>query len=104
MTYRGIFDAKITDIPVSVTFSFSFDLAAGETLSSASIAATVYSGTDATPSAILSGAPAISGGQVTQLIIDGAEGVTYLLTCTATTSAAETLTREGYLVISPVLL
>jgi len=103
MTYRGIFDAKIATIPVSVTFSFSFDLAVGETLSSASVAATVYSGTDPAASAIVFGSPAISGGQVTQIIINGVEGVTYLLTCTVTTSAGEVLSREGYLVITPIV-
>jgi hypothetical protein len=101
MTYRGIFDAKITGTPVSVTFSFALELAVGETLSSASVAATVYSGTDAIPGAIISGSAAISEGQVTQIIINGVEGVTYLLTATVTTSAGESLTREGYLVIAP---
>jgi hypothetical protein len=99
MTYRGIFDAKISSIPGSVTFSVAADLEVGETISSSSVAATVYSGTDSTPSAIISGATSVTGGQVTQLIVNGVEGVTYLLTCTVLTSLGQTLTREGYLVI-----
>ena len=101
MTYRAIFDVKETATPFSAAFSFATDLAVGETISSASVAATVYSGTDASPSAIISGSASISGGEVTQIIIDGTEGVTYTLTCTVTTSLSETLTRTGYLVVAP---
>ena len=102
MTYRTILDAKEADTPSSALFSFALDLSAGETISTASVAATVYSGTDAAPSAIISGAASISGGEVTQIIIDGTEGVVYLLTCTVTTSAADTLVREAYLAVLSV--
>ena len=101
MTYRAILDVKEAATPSSALFSFALDLSAGETISSASVAATVYSGTDVTPSAIISGAATISGGEVTQTLVNGTEGVVYLLTCTATTSASDTLTRTGYLVVAP---
>jgi len=99
MTYRGLFDAKVADTAASVTFSFALDLAPDETLSSASVTATVYSGTDLAPAAIISGAATITASQVSQIIIDGLEGVTYLLTCSVETSYGATLIRDGYLVV-----
>lgn len=99
MTYRGIFDAKVSSVDGSATFSFSDELAVGESLSSASVTATIYSGTDATPSGLLNGPATKSGGQVTQLLTGGVVGVVYLLTCTGLTSASETLVREGYLAV-----
>jgi hypothetical protein len=101
MTYRSILDAKISDTPTSVSFSFGIDLAVGETLSTASVTAATYTGTDAAPSALISGSAVISGEKVTQLIVDGVEGVVYLLVCVVTTSLSETLTRTGYLAIVP---
>ena len=104
MTYRGIFDTKITDIPGSVVFSFAVDLDSEETLLSASVVSTVYSGTDPSPQDMIYSGATIAEGNVTQIIVGGVEGVTYLLTCTVITSNYHTLTREGYLTISPVEL
>ena len=104
MTYRAQFDAKISDTPFSAVFQFALDFVAGETISTASVAATVYSGTDASPSSIISGSAQISGGQVTQVIVNGVAGVTYLLTCSVVTSLAQSLSQEGYLVVVPVAL
>ena len=85
------------------TYSFSFIslLAAAETISTASVAATVYSGTDASPSAIVSGSSTISGQTVTQSITAGVVGVTYLLACTITTNLGQTLQLEGFLTVVP---
>ena len=104
MTYRAIFDVKEASTPFSATFSFAIDLALGETLSSASVTAAVYSGTDPTPSAIISGAASSSGGEGTQILIDGVEGVIYLLVCLVGTSLGGTLTRTGYLAIAPATI
>jgi len=104
MTYRAIFDVKEASTPFSATFSFSIDLAIGETISSASITAAVYSGTDAAPSALISGSASISGGEVTQIIIGGVEGVVYLLVCLVGTNLGSTLTRTGYLAIAPATI
>ncbi len=82
-------------------FDFTSRLAVGETLSSASTTATVYSGTDASPSAIISGAASIAGAQVTQAITAGTLGVTYLLKCSATTSTSQVLLLDAFLVIVP---
>ena len=72
----------------------------GETISSASTIASVYSGTDLSPGAVVSGAASISGSVVTQAITGGVLGVTYILACSAITSAAQTLTQVGILAIT----
>ena len=98
---RLIFDAKGTGETVKLTFDFTSLLAASETISTQSVAATVYSGTDASPSNIVNGAASASGQIVTQSITAGTSGVTYALTCTITTSASQTLQLSGYLTIVP---
>ena len=84
------------------TFDFISQLASGETISSAATTAVVYSGTDATPSTILSGAASISGTQVTQTLTGGVAGVTYMLTVVANTSTGQSLNLTAFLVIIPV--
>lgn len=101
MLYRTIFDVKTTASSRKVSFEFGQDLATGETISSASVTATVHSGTDASPSSVVSGSATISGSKVTQLITAGTLGVTYVLSCSAATSASQTLVQQGYLTIIP---
>jgi hypothetical protein len=80
-------------------YDFTFTLPAGVTISSASTTATVYSGTDASPSSIIDGSAAISGAVVTQSIIAGTAGVLYTLLCSATCSDGQVLTLEGVLAV-----
>ena len=98
---RQIIEGKQSGETVTIPFSFLSHLATGETISSASTTATVYSGTDASPSSIISGAPSISGSTVSQKVIGGTLGVTYVLVCSATTSTGQVLQISGYLVIIP---
>lgn len=100
MTYRAIFDAKIQGTSAKVTFDFASQLAAGETISSASVTAAVHSGTDATPSTLISGSASISGSKVTQTIANGVVGVTYKLICVGATSASRSIIQTGFLVIT----
>jgi len=67
-------------------FDFSRLLPSGVTISSAVVTATVIDGTDADPSAMISGSATISGSLVSQLVIGGVAGVTYCLKCAATFS------------------
>ena len=83
------------------TFNFAAQLAIGETISTATVTSAVYSGTDATPSTVISGTATISGVTAVQLITGGIEGNVYLLTCAITTSAGQTLRQTGFLVIVP---
>jgi len=82
----------------SSPFDFISCLQEGETISTVSVSATVYSGLDSNPSAILSGLPTlVNGTQVRQLITGGVNGVTYELDCTVTTSLGQTLIQSGLL-------
>lgn len=82
-----------------VVFDFISHLAVGETISTQIVAATVWSGVDANPSAIVSGAATASGTKVTQAITGGVAGTIYKLVCTITTSGSQTLQMLGYLAI-----
>lgn len=82
-------------------FDFASALAVGETISTQTVTATVYSGTDSSPSSIISGSASASGTKVTQAITGGVVGVVYYLTCSITTSASQTLKQVGYLTILP---
>lgn len=98
---RITIDGKAAGETRSEIFDFLSQLAVGETLSTASVVATVYSGTDASPSGVISGSASISGSQVSQKLTAGTLGVTYLLVCTVTTSASQTLSISAFLVIVP---
>lgn len=98
---RVIFEGKLANESEILTFDFTSRLAAAETISTASVAATVYSGTDASPSSIISGSSTISGQTVTQLVIAGTLGVVYELLCTITTSLGQTLQLAGFLAVVP---
>ncbi len=103
MSGRVAFAGKYLGETVKVTFDFTSMLASGETISTQVVVATVYSGTDATPSNIISGSASASGAVVTQAITGGTLGVTYELKCTITTSASQTLILTGYFPIPPEL-
>jgi len=86
---------------INQVFDFTSRLASGETISSATTVAATYSGTDESPENLVAGASSISGARVTQKIIGGNLGVTYLLLCTAITSLGQTLQISAYLSIVP---
>lgn len=100
MTYRSLFDLKPVAHDYSAVFEFGNEVAVGETVNSATTTCVLYTGTDASPSAMISGAAVISGTKATQKIIDGVAGNGYLLTCTALTDESRTLVRSGYLVVT----
>lgn len=65
-------------------FDYSNALDAGESISSATVAATLLSGTDASPGDILFGVPTIASGVVLQPFRGGVSGANYKLKCSAT--------------------
>jgi hypothetical protein len=101
---RDIWKPKQAGATQSYPFNFISDLAVGETISGATVVATVWSGNDPSPSAIISGAASISGTIVTQKLTAGVAGNIYAVTCTATTSAGQTLVRSAYLVVGPAVI
>lgn len=95
------FAAKFVGETKNYVFDFTSELAPSETISSATVTATVYSGTDGSPSAIINGADTTSGPRVTQSITGGVAGVIYYVVCSATTSASQILRRVGYIAVLP---
>lgn len=85
-------------------FDFISALAPGETITTATVTAAVYSGVDPNPSAIISGSAVISGTQVTQTVTGGVVGTIYGLTCVVTTSLGQTLNSAGFFSIDPPLV
>lgn len=98
---QAIFPAKTSSEIHLLSFDFSNDLPAGVTISTQIVSAAVYSGVDATPSAIISGAATDTAQVVTQLLTGGVSGTTYLLTCSITTSDSQTHVKQGFLSIIP---
>jgi hypothetical protein len=96
-----ILNPKFIDEDRKIEVDFTNDLTAGTTISTASVTATVYSGVDSSPQSIVSGASTISGPRVTQKIIDGVAGCTYLLTYNTTTSDSQVLQKKAFLTILP---
>lgn len=97
---RVILPAKRQAAVVTAPFDFTALLANGTTISSATVTASVYSGTDPTPNAIISGTATISGSVVLQKIAAGVQGTVYSLICTAITSDGQTLELQGFLAVS----
>lgn len=104
MSGRAIFDPKLLGETKVISFDFTSDLAIGETISTQTVVATTYSGTDASPSSIISGGASVSGAVVSQKVTGGVLGVMYELLCTITTSAGQTLQKSGFLAVSPDLI
>lgn len=103
MSSHVVFDSKQAGSTEPRVFDFLSKLAVGETISGAAVTAAVYSGVDASPSAIVSGAATISGSQVSQKFTAGTVGVIYQLTCTVTTSSSNTLVMSAFLAVIPVV-
>ena len=101
---RVILSSKAVNENIKQTFDFTSRLAASETISTQVCTASVYSGTDPSPSSLIAGAATASGTIVTQKVIGGIAGVIYELLCTITTSTGQTLQLMGYLAVVPDLV
>lgn len=88
---------------VTRPFDFISRLGAGEVLTSAIVLASVYSGTDSNPSAIIYGGASVLGTIVYQGITGGVTGVIYELLCKVTTSLGQTLEMAAFWVVEPDL-
>lgn len=87
-----------------VTFNFISVLAPGEAITGQSVTAAVYSGDDANPSGIISGAATHSDGVVSQELTGGVAGVIYQLVCQASTDLGNTYHIQSYLAVVPALV
>ena len=97
---KTVFEGKRAGEIRTLTFDFANLLATAETISTQSVAATVYTGTDA-PSGVISGSASVVNSIVSQKVTGGTAGNIYNLICTITTSAGQTLKISGLLAILP---
>lgn len=100
---RVVQPAKLLGETKTFVWDFGGSLSSGETISSAAAAVSVYSGTDASPSGLLSSSPAISGSQVSQNLTAGTLGVVYEVLITAITSLSQHLQLSSFVAVVPDL-
>lgn len=97
---KTVFPVKRSGEVMSLEFDFTSQLATGETISTAVIDASVYTGGEVVPS-LVAATPTISGSVVTSLVSGGLLGTIYGVTCQITTSLGQTLQQWGDLAIAP---
>ena len=86
---------------VQVSFDFGpLFVQSGEHITAATWTAVVSVGTDGNPSGILSGTGTFTDSATFHLITAGMNGTTYLIQCSATTSAGQTLMLTGTMQVS----
>jgi len=90
---------KLTGEAPIIQVDMSSRLVVGETLLTVATVMSVFSGTDANPSALLSGAPTILNSVVSQKVVSGLPGVIYLLSISVRTSRGQILIDEVKLAI-----
>jgi hypothetical protein len=100
---RIVLPAKLQGETLRVNFPFGNKLETGEAVASAVTTCAVWSGVDANPSSVISGAAAVpaDGLSVYQTITAGIAGVIYYLLCTATTNSGRVLQCSAYLTVLP---
>jgi hypothetical protein len=97
--------ARIITLPkpatdtIFYTFNFVSPLGPTETISTAVCTASVYTGVDASPSLVISGAAQIVGQNVNQLLTGGIPGVVYQILCTIVSNLGQTITLSTYLYV-----
>jgi hypothetical protein len=98
---RAILQPKRQGETVGYVVDFISSFALGETISTAMCLASVYSGTDSFPSAIIDGAATFLGTQVNQGITGGVAGTMYSLLYVVTTNFNQTIEINAILAIVP---
>lgn len=88
----------------TIQLEFPFVVPVTADINSGAVAASVYSGTDALPSSIITGGASVSGDSLLQKVTGGTAGVIYQLIATATLSDGQILQLAGYLAIPPATL
>ena len=93
-----IFDAKAVGETQPYIVNFSDRLQFGEAINGAAVTVSVFSGTDASPTSMLSGATSYdSAGNVTRVLTGGVAGVTYNIVFTVTGTSSHNYVKVGQL-------
>lgn len=93
-----IFESKAVGETIPYTVNFSDRLQFGETINGASITVSVFSGTDASPSSMISGiATYTAAGNVTQTLTGGVAGVIYNIVYLVTGTNSHNYVKVGQL-------
>lgn len=95
-----ILPEKASGETIPLVVSFADRLQYGESINGATVQVTVLSGTDANPSAMLSGSPSFTSSTVTQIITGGVIGVTYMVVFVVTGTGSHNYIKEGRLVVT----
>lgn len=94
-------DQKLESEVIDLQADFISRLAVGETALTCSSSISLLSGTDATPSTMLSGSPTVLNGVVTQQITGGIAGNIYTVWLSVRTSETNVLVNELKLAVLP---
>lgn len=88
---------------VTCNIPFSDLLGVGETIVSLSVTISVFSGTDPSPSSVLSGVPTTDSTNTIAIftLTAGVSGVTYIISVLVTGSSSNVAMKQGYLTIIP---
>lgn len=93
--------AKRVSTTLILTFDFSDQMSLGETIGNKVVYCELYSGVDATPSAVISGTPTIVGQTITQKITGGSVGAIYTIIAAIDTSAGQELISTTKIAVIP---
>jgi len=95
-----IFTAKAVGEQQPYIVNFSDRLQFGEVINGAAVVISVFSGTDANPSALLVGTPTYdTNGNVTQVLTGGVAGVLYNVVYTVTGTSSHNYVKVGQLAV-----
>ena len=82
-----------------ITLTFADRLQSGEAINGATVTVSVYAGTDATPSSLLSGSATYTSTTVTQVVTGGTAGVIYSLVFVATGTSSHNYGKVARLAV-----
>jgi len=97
MSHMPFFSPKRTGESLIITFDFKKILVTGETISTSTWSVGVRTGSDSSPSSMISGSPSIVGSQVSHKIIGGVDSTVYQIVCSVSTSLGQIIEGVGLL-------
>lgn len=90
---------KTVSAVLPLAMDFSDRLIDGETVTGVSVSNSLFSGTDASPGAMLIGSPSYVGAVASQSVGGGVVGVVYNVVFFASTTASNLYEKTGYLAV-----